>query len=67
MKNKVENVKNMEKLKNEFYDKIVDLYGDDYKYITIEIKMFEELSNIDVHTELEEALGRKILIKHDAN
>ena len=30
------------------------------------VSEFEELSNIDVHTELEEALGRKILIKHDA-
>lgn len=30
------------------------------------VSEFEELSNIDIHAELEEVLGRKILIKHDA-
>jgi hypothetical protein len=33
----------IDKLRNEFYDKLVEMYGDHYKYISVEIKMLEEI------------------------
>lgn len=34
--------KDIDKLRNEFYDKLVELYGEHYKWIGVEIKMLEE-------------------------
>lgn len=34
--------KDIEKLSNEFYDKLIELYGEKYKWIGIEVKMLEE-------------------------
>ena len=35
-------VNDIDKLRNEFYDKLVELYGEHYKWISVEIKMLEE-------------------------